>query len=71
MAKLGAQMKMSTRAVGTIMRHKSRYTEGCLQFADFATKAMHISHKTRGNRACQMIAGSGRRILTTELNIEI
>jgi len=27
-AKLGAQTKMSIKAVGTVMRHNSRHTEG-------------------------------------------
>ena len=52
MAKLGAQIKMSIKAVGIVMRHKSRHTEGLeVLFADFATNAMHISHRARGTRA--------------------
>mmetsp|Transcript_15424 Transcript_15424/g.28023 ORF Transcript_15424/g.28023 Transcript_15424/m.28023 type:complete len:85 (+) Transcript_15424:129-383(+) len=71
MTKLGAQIKMSIKAVGIVMRHKSRHTEGLkVLFADFATNTMHISHRARGTRACQMIARSGRIVLITELIIE-
>ena len=52
MAKLGAQTNMSIKAVGTVIRHKSRHTAGLeVEVADCATNAMHISHRARGTRA--------------------
>lgn len=51
-AKLGAHTKISIRAVGTIIRHKSKHIDGLeVLFAKVATNAMQISQRARGTLA--------------------
>ena len=56
-AKLGAQIKISINAVGTVIRQRSRHIDGFdVVVAERATMAIHISQKARGIRPLESLS---------------